>query len=93
MVHDMKNELADAFISQKISDFLAEEALDGDASELELSTPLLQLGIIDSLKMLSLVSFIESTFGVEVSENDLVPDNFQSIEAITNMVVRLQNNS
>ena len=48
--------------------------------------PLLESGIIDSLGVLGLVGFVESTFGVPVSDEDLVPENFQTIERLTTFV-------
>ena len=41
---------------------------------------LLQAGVIDSLGVLDLVSFIESEFNVPVSDEDLIPENFQTID-------------
>jgi acyl carrier protein len=47
---------------------------------------LLESGIIDSLGILDLVSFIESEFDVAVSDDDLTPDNFQTIDRMAEFV-------
>jgi acyl carrier protein len=50
------------------------------------SYPLLETEAIDSLAVFALVQFIEDEFGVEVGDDDLVIDNFASIEAMAQMV-------
>jgi len=51
---------------------------------------LLEAGILDSLGVLSLVSFLESRYEIGVSDDELLPENFDSIEAITAFVRRRQ---
>lgn len=46
--------------------------------------------MLDSFSMLSLVSEIEDVFEVELSPEDLVPDNFNSIHKIWDMICRLK---
>jgi len=66
----------------QIRDFLVKEKLmDADAIITETDS-LLEEGIIDSLGIQSLVTFIESTYGITVEEDDLMPDNFDTLEAI-----------
>lgn len=45
-------------------------------------TSLLESGILDSLSLLKLVLFLEEQFGVAVGAEDLVPENFETINAI-----------
>ncbi|OLE67247.1 MAG: hypothetical protein AUG09_03450 [Acidobacteria bacterium 13_1_20CM_2_68_7] len=49
---------------------------------------LLESGIVDSLGVLELVEFLERTFGVSVTEEDLLPENFDSIRRMAEMVDR-----
>lgn len=53
--------------------------------------PLLESGIIDSLGVLDLVAFIEDEFKIAVADDDLTPENFQTIERIMAFVGRKQN--
>lgn len=46
------------------------------------SDELLESGIVDSLGILDLVAVLESEFGLTVSDEDLLPENFRSIERI-----------
>ena len=47
---------------------------------------LLMKGVIDSLKMLDLISFIEKQFGIAIDEDEMMPDNFESVDAIVSFV-------
>jgi acyl carrier protein len=48
--------------------------------------PLLERGVIDSLGMHQLVTFLESTYDIEIDDEDLVPENFETLAAIADMV-------
>ncbi len=49
---------------------------------------LLESGIVDSLGVLELVEFLERTFGISVTEEDLLPENFDSIRRMADLVGR-----
>src|SRR5205823_4141294 len=48
----------------------------------------LDAGIIDSTGVLELVCFLETTFGIEVQDDEMLPENLDSIRAISNYVAR-----
>jgi acyl carrier protein len=52
--------------------------------------PLLESGIVDSLGILDLVAFIESEFKVRVDDDDLTPENFNSISRIVAFIEEKQ---
>ncbi len=66
-----------------INDYISRELVQ-DASLLPLgnATSLLETGILDSLSLLRLVVFIQERFGIMVDDVDLVPENFDSVDAI-----------
>ena len=74
-------------LNSLIRDFIARELLyspggfpyDDDAS-------FLNEGIVDSLGVMELVGFVQSTFGVEVEQQDIVPDNFDSVAQLAAFV-------
>jgi acyl carrier protein len=45
-------------------------------------------GIIDSMNVLELVMFVEQTFSVTVQDQDIVPDNFDSVSKLAAFVRR-----
>ena len=49
---------------------------------------LLEARIIDSLGILELVGYLEKTFAIEVADDDLSPENFDSIGALTRYVAQ-----
>ncbi len=55
--------------------------LGGDAS-------LLEEGVMDSTSVIDLVMFIEETFGIEVKDEELVPENLDSVNKIVAFVER-----
>ena len=48
--------------------------------------PLLGNGLIDSLGILEVVTFVEKEFGIVVSDEDLTPENFGSIHNLAEFV-------
>ena len=46
-------------------------------------TDLFNANVLDSLKILELVMFLENEFNFSISENELIEDNFRSIDSIT----------
>lgn len=70
--------------TSKIKTFLAQQfPMTKNVSNDE---PLLKNGLIDSLGILDLVTFVENEFGIAVSDEDLLPENFGSIHSLTNFV-------
>ncbi len=47
---------------------------------------LLQGGVLDSLGVLDLVAFVENEFGIQVSDEELLPENFQTIISLAAFV-------
>ena len=58
---------------------------------IEDDSQLLNSGIIDSLGVLDLVSFIENEFKITISEEDLLAENFESIASMTTFIERKGN--
>ena len=50
------------------------------------TTALLEEGVLDSLGILELVTYLQDDLGVAVDDEELVPENFHSIEAIAAFV-------
>jgi acyl carrier protein len=48
----------------------------------------LENGIIDSMNVMELLMFVEETFKLEVADEEIVPDNFDSVSKIVTFVRR-----
>ncbi len=67
---------------KKIREFIVENFLFGDDEGLHNATSFLDDGIIDSTGILELVTFLEERFGILVDDEELVPENLDSIDNI-----------
>ena len=77
-------------IKNKVREFITTNFYVADATKLADNTSLLDQGIIDSTGVLELVSFLESEFGIQVGDMEIVPDNLDSIDAVAAYVARKQ---
>ena len=59
------------------------------AAEIAADTELIERGILDSIAILDLVSFLEESFHFGLPLDDFVPENFCTAVAIARMVARL----
>ena len=69
-----------------IRNFIVQRFPLASSKDLTSELSLLESGIVDSLGVLDLVGFIEEEFGIQAEDDDLVPENFDSIEALTRFV-------
>jgi len=60
----------------------------GDA-EIVADTELIDEGVLDSLEILRLVSFLEERFGIAVPVEEFVPENFRTPATVAAMMARL----
>ncbi len=70
-------------LKDKIRTFVVENFLFGNNQNLEDTTSFLEEGIIDSTGVLELVSFIEEEFSIFVEDEELIPENLDSIYNVT----------
>lgn len=57
--------------------------------DFESETELIDDGILDSFDVVSIISEIDDAFGVQIRINELDPENFNSAEAIWNLIQKL----
>jgi acyl carrier protein len=71
-------------ISERIKKFLVQQfpATRNVGNE----DPLLKNGLIDSLGILEVVTFLEREFSIVVSDEELLPENFESIRSLSKFV-------
>jgi acyl carrier protein len=76
-------------IKQQIVEFITTNFLfDESSNVLGEADSLLETGVIDSTGVLELVAFIEETYGIKIDDEEIVPENLDSIENITLFVTQ-----
>ena len=66
----------------KIREFISDNFLFGNDEGLSDDTSFLEEGILDSTGILELVEFLEETFSIKVKDEELIPENLDSIANI-----------
>jgi acyl carrier protein len=85
----MPNEVLVIKIEPQIRQYLAENFLFSDNGyELEDEASFLEEGIVDSTGVLELVMFVEETFGITVQDEEIVPQNFDSVSQLAAYIRR-----
>jgi acyl carrier protein len=64
-----------------------------DQARLKNDASFLEEGIVDSTGVLELVMFVEEKFGITVEDEEILPDNFDSVSALVAYVERKLNGS
>ncbi len=73
-----------------LTDYIQRELLHGRVADLKEDQDLLSAGIIDSLGILQLVAFMEKQLGIQVPDEDVIFENFQSIRTMAEYVMQHQ---
>jgi acyl carrier protein len=68
--------------------YIVDSFLLGDGDGLADGDSLIESGALDSTGVVEVVTFLEETFRIEVADDDLVPENLDSIERLTDFVQR-----
>ena len=72
----------------EVRSFIIANYLLGRGDEFSCDDSFLEQGIIDSTGILELVSHLEETYGIEVADDELNPDNLDSINKIAAYLLR-----
>ena len=74
-------------IEDEVRHFLTDTfPLSADGFSLAGADSLLETGVIDSVGVLELIQFIESRYEIEIPDAEVLPENLDSIDAITRYV-------
>jgi len=73
---------------EKIKAFIVENFLFGEDNGLKDITSFLDEGIIDSTGILELVDFLEQEFSVTIEDEELTPENLDTIANVDNFISR-----
>jgi acyl carrier protein len=76
-------------VSADIEQFILSELTQGRGiTEIDPQENLLSKGIVDSHGVMELVGFLEERYGITVADEDLAPENFESVASIEAFVQR-----
>lgn len=80
-------------IEKQVLEFIIDNYLFGNTEEApEPEASFLELQLIDSTGVLELVQFLEATFEIQIGDDELVPDNLDSIRKIAKFVGKKSGN-
>ena len=80
--------MSESNTKRKIRNFIIENFLFEEDDSLKEDTSFLESGIIDSTGILELVMFIEETYGINVEDDEIIPENLDSISNVVAYVNR-----
>jgi acyl carrier protein len=76
-------------IKERLRQFIVTQYLPGESlSNLRDDTPLRTSGVLDSLATLSLVSFVEKEFGIELEAHETGIESFDTVGSIADLIAR-----
>lgn len=85
------NTVATGSIEAKVRSYILENLMfSSNGADLANDISLLDRGILDSTGVLEIVLFLEEEFGIKVKDNQMLPENFDSVDNIVRFVGRLQ---
>lgn len=73
-------------IEKDLKKYIVSRFLQGDGGKLTDDGSLFESGIIDSLGVLHLVAFLEERYGLHVEDEELIPENFETVNRIMDFV-------
>jgi acyl carrier protein len=69
-----------------IKTFIRTELIYDDENDFDENTNLIARGIVDSMSLVRLISFIEEIYEIKVRDEDMVPENFSSLNKISRFI-------
>ena len=71
-----------------IKTFIRTELIYDDEKDFDENTNLIERGIVDSMSLVRLISFLEENYNIQVQDEDIVPENFSSLTKIAGFLGR-----
>ena len=75
-------------IKEQISEYIKENILFGDGDIPDENVSFTESGILDSTGFLGLITFAESNFEIEISDDELDPENLETLSKISSFIER-----
>jgi acyl carrier protein len=74
--------------NERIRSFIVQKFPAARKRTLDDNVPLIASGIVDSMGVLDVVTFLEKSFSIRLADDELTPDNFATINCISAFVAR-----
>jgi acyl carrier protein len=78
-------------VQQRVKQFVVDNFYVSDPSEVGEDISLITTGLVDSTGMLEVIGFLESEFGIRIRDQEMVPDNLETIGRIAAFVGKKRN--
>ncbi len=76
-------------VMNDIIDYLKSNSFMDEETDLKDNDSLTQNGVIDSIGLLELMDYICEKYSIEIPEDMLTPENFDTLQGITNIITKL----
>lgn len=73
---------------EQILDFIRDEYVEDDSIDIDVETPLISSGLVDSFSMVSLKMFLEDQYEIKMTDEEASTEAFDTVQAIMDLVVR-----
>ncbi|CAD7052376.1 acyl carrier protein [Pseudorhizobium endolithicum] len=71
-----------------VREFIAENFLFRADADISDDQSLLESGVIDSTGVLELIAFLEATYGISIADEEIVPENLDSVDNMAGYLAR-----
>ena len=79
-------------VKEVLKEFMINELVSSpELLYLDDSQSLLEEGIIDSVAVMKLLTFIEETYSIKIGDEELIPENFETLNTIENLITKKTN--
>ena len=77
-------------LRENLMTYIQETLLHGAGDSFGSSTSLVESGVLDSVALVNLLTYVEDRTGVRIPDIEVTPENFDSIDSIEALVQRLR---
>ena len=77
-------------MNQKIISFIKKEVTNEVIDDLDINDDLLGTGVVDSIGMIKLISFLEKEFEISIPPEDMIVENFMTPQHITDYITNMK---
>ena len=69
-----------------LQEYIQDEILTGKKRSVSIDQSLIGSGVLDSVRLLQLIAFVEKRFAIQIADAEMMADNFKTIARITTLI-------